>query len=98
MKRKIKFNNQNFKHKFKIFILVFILLACVYFLYFNNKILVQSTIQNSLHNEDKDKEETTMSNSIENFDVYRYVDVCKNRKTNFYDFKMGTSLSTLPLF
>jgi len=100
MKRKIKFNNQNFKHKFKIFILVFILLACVYFLYFNNKILVQSTIQNSLHNEDKDKdkEETTMSNSIENFDVYRYVDVCKNRKTNFYDFKMGPSLSTLPLF
>jgi len=93
MKRKIKFNNQNFKHKFKIFVLVFILLACVYFLYFNNKILVQSTIQNSLNNE-----ETTKSNSIENFDVSRYVDVCKNRKTNFYDFKMDTTLSTLPLY
>jgi hypothetical protein len=93
MKRKIKFNNQNFKHKFKIFVLVFILIACVYFLYFNNKILVQSTIQNSLNNE-----ETTKSNSIENFDVSRYVDVCKNRKTNFYDFKMDTTLSTLPLY
>lgn len=93
MKRKIKFNNQNFKHKFKIFVLVFILLACVYFLYFNNKILLQSTIQNSLHNE-----ETTESNSIENFDVSRYVDVCKNRRTQFYDYKMGTTLSTLPLY
>jgi hypothetical protein len=84
MKRKIKFNNQNFKHKFKIFVLVFILIACVYFLYFNNKILVQSTIQNSLNNE-----ETTKSNSIENFDVSRYVDVCKNRKTNFYDYNLS---------
>ena len=93
MKSKIKFNNPNFKHKFKIFVLVFILIACVYFLYFNNKILVQSTIQNSLNNE-----ETTKSNSIENFDVSRYVDVCKNRKTNFYDFKMDTTLSTLPLY
>jgi hypothetical protein len=45
---------------------------------------VQSTIQNSLNNE-----ETTKSNSIENFDVSRYVDVCKNRKTNFYDYNLS---------
>jgi hypothetical protein len=96
MKSKIKFknfNNQNFKHKFKIFVLVFIVLSSVYFLYFNDKIFVQSIIQKSLHNEDK--EETTKSNSIENFNVSKYVDVCKNRKTQFYDFKMGSTLSNL---
>jgi len=97
MKSKIKFNNPNFKHKFKIFVIVFIVLASVYFLYFNDKILLQSTIQNSLHNKDKDKskEETAKSNSIENFDVSKYVDVCKNRKTHFYDFKMGSTPSYL---
>lgn len=99
MKRKIKFNNQNFKHKFKIFVLVFILLACVFFLYFNDKILVQSIIQKSLHKEGTGtgEEETTKSNSIENFNVSKYVDVCKNRKTQFYDFRMGSTISTLPL-
>ena len=99
MKRKIKFNNQNFKHKFKIFVLVFILLACIFFLYFNDKILVQSIIQKSLHKEGTgtDKEETAKSNSIENFNVSKYVDVCKNRKTQFYDFRMGSTISTLPL-
>ena len=90
MKSKIKFNNPNFKHKFKIFVLVFIVLSSVYFLYFNDKILVQSIIQKSLHNE-----ETTKSNSVENFNVSKYVDVCKNRKTQFYDFRMGSRLSNL---
>jgi len=93
MKSKIKFNNPNFKHKFKIFVIVFIVLASVYFLYFNDKILVQSIIQNSLHNEGN--EETAKSNSIENFNVSKYVDVCKNRKTQFYDFRMGSTLSNL---
>ena len=96
MKSKIKFknfNNQNFKHKFKIFVLVFIVLSSVYFLYFNDKIFVQSIIQKSLHNEGN--EETTKSNSVENFNVSKYVDVCKNRKTQFYDFRMGSTLSNL---
>ena len=76
MKRKIKINNKNFKYKFKIFVLAFIIVASVYFLYFNDKILVQSIVQNSLHNE----------GSTENFDVHKYVDICKTRKTRFYDF------------
>jgi hypothetical protein len=86
MKSKIKFNTQNFKNKFKIFVLVFIILSSVYFLYFNDRIFVQAIIQNSLNNEDN-----TNSNIIENFDVSRYEDICKNRKTRFYDFNKGTS-------
>ena len=88
MKSKIKFNNQNIKHKFKIFVILFIIVSSVYLLYFNDKILVQAIVQNSLHNEDKD---TNKSNITENFDVHKYVDICKNRKTRFYDF---TSAST----
>ena len=76
MKRKIKINNKNFKYKFKIFVLACIIVSAVYFLYFNDKILVQSIVQNSLHNE----------GSTENFDVHKYVDICKTRKTRFYDF------------
>lgn len=87
MKNKIKFNTQNFKHKFKIFVITFIILASVYLLYFNDKIFVQSIIQNSLHNEDI----PTKSNNIENFDVDKYVDICKNKKTRFYDFTSETT-------
>lgn len=76
MKRKIKINNKNFKYKFKIFVLACILVSSVYLLYFNDKILVQSIVQNSLHNE----------GSRENFDVHKYVDICKTRKTRFYNF------------
>ena len=76
MKRKIKINNKNFKYKFKIFVLACIIVSAVYFLYFNDKILVQAIVQNSLHNE----------GSTENFDVHKYVDICKTRKTRFYDF------------
>ena len=86
MKSKIKFNTQYFKKNFKILVIVFIILVSVYLLYFNDKILVQAIIQNSLNNED-----ITNSNSIENFDVSRYEDICKNRKTRFYDFNKGTS-------
>ena len=92
MKRKIKFNNQNFKHKFKIAVLAFIVVASVYLLYFNDKILVQSIVQKSLQDEVID---TNKSNITENFDVFKYVDICKNRKTRFYGFRMGSSISTL---
>ena len=89
MKRKIKINNKNFKYKFKIFVLACIIVSAVYFLYFNDKILVQSIVQNSLHNE----------GSRENFDVHKYVDICKTRKTRFYDFSSASipfSTITIP--
>lgn len=99
MKRKIKFNNQNFKHKFKFFVLAFIILASVYFLYFNDKLLVQSIVQNSLQtkdeaeaeNKDDDEDDTNKSNIKENFDVSKYVDICKNRKTRFYEFRSAST-------
>ena len=89
MKRKIKINNKNFKYKFKIFVLACILVSSVYLLYFNDKILVQSIVQNSLHNE----------GSRENFDVHKYVDICKTRKTRFYNFTSASrpfSTITIP--
>ena len=89
MKRKIKINNKIFKYKFKIFVLACILVSSVYLLYFNDKILVQSIDQNSLHNE----------GSTENFDVHKYVDICKTRKTRFYDFTSASipfSTITIP--
>ena len=87
MKRKIKINNKIFKYKFKIFVLACILVSSVYLLYFNDKILVQSIDQNSLHNE----------GSTENFDVHKYVDICKTRKTRFYDFTSASPTAFLPI-
>jgi len=86
MKSKIKFNSQNFKQKFKIFVILFIIIASVYVLYFNDKIFVQTMIQNSLNNE-IDNNNNNKSKIVENFDVSKYVDICKNRKTRFYDFR-----------
>jgi len=80
MKSKNKFNNQNIKHKFKFFVIFFIIVSSVYLLYFNDKIFVESIIKNSLNSEIDNK-----SNIIENFDVSKYVDVCKNRRTRFYN-------------
>ena len=98
MKRKIKFNNQNFKHKFKFFVLAFIIVAAVYFLYFNDKILVQSIVQNSLQTKDEAEDgseaeygDANKSNIRENFDVSKYVDICKNRKTRFYEFSSAST-------
>ena len=46
MKSKIKFNNrtQNYKRIFKILLIVFIFGTCIYLLYFNDKIFVQSDV------------------------------------------------------
>ena len=85
MKSKNKFNNKNNKEIVKLCLVIFIIGACIYLLYFNDKILVQSIIQNSLDN--------TNTNTIETFDVSKYVDVCKNRQTRFYNFRNGTSSS-----
>ena len=92
MKSKIKFNTQNFKQKFKIFTILFIIVACVYLLYFNDKIFVQTIIQDSLNNDIDNK-----SKNVENFDVSNYVDICKNRKTRFYDYRKFELREQLPV-
>lgn len=83
MKSKIRFNNQNIKSLFKKGLILFILITCVYLLYLNDLILVQSIIQNSLNN----KSDTI----VESFNVNKYVDICKSRETRFYDFRVGPS-------
>lgn len=89
MKSKIKFNNrtQNYKRILKILLIVFIFGTCIYLLYFNDKIFVQSIIQAELNNESNNK-----SNIKESFDVNNYVDICKNRKTRFYNYQNTTPL------
>jgi hypothetical protein len=81
MKSKIRFNNQNIKSLLKKGLILFIVITCVYLLYLNDLILVQSIIQNSLHI----KPETI----VETFNVNKYVDICKSRETRFYDFRSG---------
>lgn len=70
-------------------IITLILGFSIYILYFNSTIFVQTKIVNSLNEKDN-----TNHNSedylVENFDVSKYVDVCKNRNTHFY------SLSSVP--
>ena len=92
MKSKIRFNNQNIKSLFKKGLILFIVITCVYLLYLNDLILVQSIIENSLHN----KSDTI----VESFNVNKYVDICKSRETRFYDFRVGpsTGASSAPLY
>jgi len=98
MKSKNKFTNnfsnnnlitliKNFKHSKYInpLIITLILGVSIYLLYFNDKIYVQDTITNSL-NENSDPDYF-----IENFDVRKYVDVCKNRNTHIYNLGTGQS-------
>jgi hypothetical protein len=86
MKIKNKFNNQN-KKILKICLLIFIFGVCIYLLYFNDKILVQRAIQNSLNANDN----INKPDIIENFNVTNYVDICKNRETRFYNFSSNAS-------
>ena len=87
------FKNNINKNKSIKFILITTLIAIsVYLLYFNDKIFVQDAIVNSLNEEKDDKESI-----IENFNVAKYVDICKNRKTNFYNVSLpsGITLNTI---
>ena len=87
------FKNNINKNKSIKFILITTLIALsVYLLYFNDKIFVQDIIVNSLNEEKDDKESI-----IENFNVAKYVDICKNRKTNFYNVSLpsGITLNTI---
>ena len=81
MKNRIKFNNKQILKKC---LILFIIGLCIYLLYLNDKIQVQSIIQNSLN---------ANHSLIESFNVNKYVDICKNRETRFYDFRVGTSSS-----
>ena len=79
MKRGIYFDDQNKKK----FIIILIFGLCIYLLYFNDRILIQDIIQKSLSNNE--------SNITENFNIQKYTDICKNRKTNFYNFRSTTN-------
>ena len=79
MKRGIYFDDQNKKK----FIIILIFGLCIYLLYFNDRILIQDIIQKSLSNNE--------SNITENFNIQKYTDICKNRKTNFYNFLSTTN-------
>ena len=105
---RIKNITNNISHNFKnnkyinVVIIALIILFSIYLLYFNDKILVQDAITNSLNettntntNEttNTNTNETTNTNDsdylVENFDVATYVDVCKNRNTRIYN--LGTT-------
>jgi hypothetical protein len=72
-------------------IIILIITFSIYLLYFNDKIYVQDTIINSLNeNNNTGNNDDTCENSdqdylVENFDVEKYVDVCKNRNTRIYN-------------
>ena len=84
MKDRINFNNQNKKK----IIIVLIFGLCIYLLYFNDRILIQDIIQKSLSNNSE-------SNITENFNIQKYTDICKNRKTNFYNFRSTNANGTV---
>lgn len=75
-------NFKNNKH-INIAIITLIFGFSIYLLYFNDKIHVQDTITNSLN--EKDTDQNSEDYLVENFDVGKYVDVCKNRNTQFYN-------------
>ena len=56
----------------KISLITLVLGLSIYLLYFNDKIFIQDP--------------NSLNVVVENFNVEKYVDICKNRKTNFYNF------------
>jgi hypothetical protein len=86
---RIKNSGNNFKNYKYINVIIVTLIVgfSIYLLYFNDKIHVQDAIANSL-NENTNCNNNNKNDSdllVENFDVAKYVDICKNRKTNFYN-------------
>jgi len=87
MKSKNKFiNNLRNKKYINIIIITLIIGFSIYILYFNDKIHIQDAVVNSLN-----ESETYL---VENFDVAKYVDVCKNRSTHFYN--LSPTISNAP--
>jgi hypothetical protein len=93
----IKNYSNNFKHGKYVnpIIITLILGFSIYLLYFNDKIYVQDTITNSLNenNHENNHENSDQDYFIENFDVGKYVDVCKNRNTHIYNLGAGQPYS-----
>jgi hypothetical protein len=83
MKDRINFNDRNKK----IIIIILIFGICIYLLYFNDRILIQDILQKSLSNNE--------SNITENFNIQKYTDICKNRKTHFYNISPANVLTTV---
>jgi hypothetical protein len=83
MKDRINFNDRNKK----IIIIILIFGICIYLLYFNDRILIQDILQKSLSNNE--------SNITENFNIQKYTDICKNRKTHFYNISPANALTTV---
>jgi hypothetical protein len=83
MKDRINFNDRNKK----IIIIILIFGICIYLLYFNDRILIQDILQKSLSNNE--------SNITENFNIQKYTDICKNRKTHFYNISPDNVLTTV---
>jgi len=82
--------SNNFKNNkyINVVIITLIILFSIYLLYFNDKILVQDAITNSL-NTNTNTNTNESDSFVENFDVSKYVDVCKNRNTHIYN--LGTT-------
>jgi len=87
-------------------IIILIITFSIYLLYFNDKIYVQDTITNSLNeNNNTGNNDDTCENSdqdylVENFDVEKYVDVCKNRNTRIYNLGntgVNTGVTSVPI-
>ena len=75
MKSKSNLNNLSnlSNNKFiKIMLITLVIGLSIYLLYFNDKIFIQDP--------------TSLDVVVETFNVEKYVDICKNRKTNFYNF------------
>ena len=86
MKSKNKFTANLKSNKYTNVIIISLIIGfSIYLLYFNTKIHVQDTIVDSL-NENNER-------VVENFDVSKYIDVCKHRNTHFYNLR-PTSNST----
>ena len=78
MKSKNKFTANLKSNKYTNVIIISLIIGfSIYLLYFNTKIHVQDTIVDSL-NENNER-------VVENFDVSKYIDVCKHRNTHFYN-------------
>ena len=90
MKSKNKFTANLKSNKYTNVIIISLIIGfSIYLLYFNTKIHVQDTIVDSL-NENNER-------VVENFDVSKYIDVCKHRNTRFYNLK-PSSTSTSRVF
>lgn len=97
---RIKNASTNYKSNNYIIIAIITLILgfSIYILYFNTKIFVQTKIVNSLNEKDNNEKDNNDQNNedylVENFDVGKYVDVCKNRNTHFYNLNPVQSSAT----